>query len=137
MKRTIKEFIRYCFVGGIAFLVDYGILVFVTEVIGLDHKISAIFGFIAGLTVNYLLSKTIVFKAQVKNNATAFLIFAVIGVVGLGLTELGMWAGVDIWGYDYRIVKILVTGVVLVWNFTGKKLLVFNSKQTKQEQADA
>lgn len=123
---TIKEFIRYCLVGGIAFLVDFGVLIFFTEVLNLDYKISAIFGFIAGLAVNYILSKTFVFKKKVNSETKAFTIFAIIGIIGLGITELGLWLGADIVGIDYRIAKIIVTGVVLFWNYLGRKFLIFN-----------
>lgn len=133
MKNTIKEFLRYCLVGGLAFLVDFGILVFVTQIVGLDHKISTIFGFMAGLTVNYILSKVFVFKKQVSSDVKAFLTFTAIGTIGLGITELGMWQGVDKWGFDYRIVKIFITGVVLIWNFAGRKLLVFNNRQESED----
>ena len=50
------QFFRYFFVGGFAFVVDYGLLVLLTEVFGLHYLVSATISFIAGLVVNYLLS---------------------------------------------------------------------------------
>lgn len=134
----IKEFLRYAVVGGIAFLFDAGTLVFWREIIfkgdGSEAvmAISVAAGFTIGLIINYLLSLALVFKSaeQQKKGKTvkAFVIFVVIGLIGLGLTELGMYIGVKIVGSDgfwYLLIKCFVAGVVLVWNYIGRKIFVF------------
>ena len=53
------------------------------------------------------------------------------GAVGFGLTELGMWAGVKIVGSDglwYVLVKCFVAGVVMIWNYVGRKIFVYRGK---------
>lgn len=129
------EFFRYALVGGIAFLVDSGTLTLFQELIltgGTKPElfVSTAAGFIAGLAVNYVLSVIFVFKkAENKNSAKgvrAFIIFAVVGVIGLGLTELGMYAGVYLLKWHYLITKILVAALVLIWNYAGRKIFVFN-----------
>jgi putative flippase GtrA len=50
-QKTNKVFIqlfRYTFVGGFAFLVDFGLLFFLKEVCGLHYLLSATLSFIAG-----------------------------------------------------------------------------------------
>jgi putative flippase GtrA len=136
--KLIREFLRYAVVGGIAFLFDAGALAFCREIIfkGSGSEavmaISVAAGFIVGLVVNYILSILVVFKTaeQQKKGKTvkAFLIFAVIGLIGLGLTELGMYLGVKIVGSTglwYLLVKCFVAGAVLVWNYIGRKIFVF------------
>lgn len=39
-----------------------------------------------------------------------------------------MWFGVSVLRWHYMLVKVFVTGTVLVWNYLGRKLLVFNGK---------
>ena len=91
------------------------------------------FGFIAGLSVNYVLSLLFVFtqkKDKGKGRTVgAFLIFGVIGLLGLFFTELGMWVGVELLCWNYMLVKALVTGAVLAWNYLGRKILIFNTKE--------
>ncbi|MDF2885067.1 MAG: polysaccharide synthesis protein GtrA [Clostridiaceae bacterium] len=132
--KLIKEFIRYLFVGGTAFIVDFTLLyIFKTylfynlEVTGV--YISTALGFIGGLIYNYVLSLLYVFESAKENNKgkdiRSFIIFTIIGVVGLILTELGMFVGVELFAINYLIVKIFVAGVVLIWNYGIRKILIF------------
>lgn len=126
------EICRYLIVGGLAFLVDFGVLVLFAEIIlpkmgGGEVYIATALGFIAGLTFNYIFSIVFVFlKAKGKGKTVgAFLVFAIIGVIGLLLTEAGMYIGYDILKINYMIVKVIVTIIVLGWNYTGRKILIF------------
>jgi len=61
----------------------------------------------------------------------AFVVFAVIGVIGLLLTEAGMEFGVRWVGQSYyMVVKIFVAGVVLIWNYVARKILIFKDDKT-------
>lgn len=44
------QFVRYFFVGGFAFIVDFGLLYILTEYAGLHYLLSATLSFIAGLS---------------------------------------------------------------------------------------
>ena len=68
IKETFWEFFRYCIVGGVAFLADFGALVAAQEMF-LKHFIGGIYvstviGFIIGLAVNYVLSLLFVFTQE-------------------------------------------------------------------------
>ncbi len=133
--KLIKEFMRYLVVGGTAFLVDLGILTLTKNFIFYSlgetgTLIATACGFIAGLIYNYILSIFFVFeksKEKVKGKQLkSFLVFAIIGVIGLGLTMLGMHIGITIFGDKYyAIIKVFVAGVVLIWNYVGRKILIF------------
>lgn len=130
----VKEFLRYAVVGGIAFLADFATLVFVEELFFKELPygvyIATALGFAVGLVVNYALSILFVFTQEADRHKGrslgAFAIFGAVGLLGLFWTELGMWLGVKVIGWNYKIVKVLVTGAVLVWNYLGRKLLVFS-----------
>lgn len=133
-KSILKEFLRYFVVGGSAFLLDFFILYifknYVFEDLGYTGiYISTAFGFIGGLTYNYFLSLFYVFENAKKNNRgknfCSFIIFAVIGVLGLLMTELGMYVGVELMNFDYLFVKFIVSGFVLIWNYGARKILIF------------
>ncbi len=131
------EFLRYAVVGGVAFVADFGTLWLTQELffksLARGVYVATACGFVVGLAVNYALSLAFVFT-QAKDRGRgrsvgAFLVFGVVGLLGLGWTEFGMWVGYDVLGWDYRVVKILVTGAVLMWNYLGRKILIFNGKE--------
>lgn len=59
---TFIQFFRYVFVGGFAFVVDYGIMTALVELCRFDPVIAATISFVAGLLVNYVLSTFWIFK---------------------------------------------------------------------------
>ena len=126
---TLIQLLKYGIVGGIAFVVDYGLLLFLTEVCGFHHLVSAAISFIVGLAVNYILSQRYVFtEKRFSDWRIEFLIFSIIGVVGLGLNELIIYLLTDILGIHYMLGKLTSTVIVFLWNFIARKVLVFSKK---------
>ena len=149
-KELFWEIFRFLLVGGTATVVDYAItylffhFILPESLVGffLATTFSVIFGFTCGLLINWFLSVYFVFRA-VKNKAEssskkAFLIFTLIGVIGLGITWLGMLLvdvlpAFQIFGVEnflgepwkWWMMKVVMTCIVLVWNYVGRKLFVF------------
>lgn len=125
---TLFQLLRYGLVGGVAFVVDYGLLYVLTEFCSIDYLWSACFSFIAGLVVNYLLSNLIVFNShRVDNRIVEFLIFAAIGGIGLALNEGIMYICTQGVGFHYMLSKIVSTVVVFFWNFFARKYALFQT----------
>lgn len=124
---TLFQLIRYTFVGGFAFIVDFGTLFLLTEYLNLHYLVSAAIAFILGLVTNYFLSIGWVFtRHSVSDKRIEFIVFALIGLVGLGLNELFLWLFTDLAGMYYLISKILTAVLVYLWNFFVRKLILFN-----------
>ena len=120
---TKLQFFRYLFVGGFAAVVNIGSLYVFTEFAHLYYLVANILGFLLGLLTNYLLSKWLVFsKENDLNKITEFIIYAIIGVVGLGLDTGFVWLFTTI-GIYYMIGKIISTGLVFIWNFFARKII--------------
>ena len=127
---TFLQLFRYTFVGGFAFLVDFGTLFTLTEFLKIHYLVSAGIAFIFGLIVNYFLSVKWVFNNRVMDNRLLeFLLFTLIGFVGLLLNELFLWILTDIFLIYYLLSKIVTTAIVYFWNFFLRKLLLFNKKK--------
>ena len=125
-----SQLIRYSVVGGVAFAVDFTLLVLLTDVVYLNYLWSAAIAFLAGLVVNYQLSISWVFSHRtLENRQFEFLVFTAIGLIGLVLTELILYGGTEYLNIDYRWVKIVAVAVVLFWNFGLRKLLLFRNKR--------
>lgn len=131
LEKTENEavrFFRYLFVGGIAFVADYGSFTLATLPLGKTGwglAGATTVGFLAGVTVNYLLSKRLVFtqSAVVKNPAAEFLFYGLIGLGGWGLNVLLMlWFETLM---NVYLARILVSLLVLVYNYLARRLLLY------------
>lgn len=127
----VIRFFRYCFVGGVAFVVDYAAFAAVCLLLGKSAAVTVlgtVVGFLCGLIVNFLMSKRFVFTENAKgvSKSGEFIWYAVIGVVGAGLNVLLMLAATKwVLTMDRYIAKLLVALVVLVYNYIARKLVLY------------
>ena len=151
------EIFRFLLVGGTATVCDYivfwlldGVLLPYVPLSGQAWTLAALWiatacGFVVGMIVNWLLSIKFVFRAvrnkEEAKSAKSFWIFVVISVIGLVLTLVGVWliskflpefmlfGRVDFFGTTWSkwVAKIIMTCIVLVWNYLGRKIFIFKS----------
>lgn len=123
------QLFRYLFVGGFSFIVDYGLLYILTDYFHFHYILSATISFVAGLVVNYLLSTHWIFRhSKLKNKTAEFFVFAIIGVVGLLFNNLLLFLFTDGLHLHYMISKLITAAIVMLWNFLGRKLILFKDK---------
>ena len=116
---------KFGIVGAIAFVIDYGVMIFLTEVFGVPYLISTTISFVVSVIFNYFASMRFVFKRKDDmSRRREFIIFIVLSVCGFGINDLLMWLMVDSLYIDYRLSKIVVTVVVAVWNFVTRKIFL-------------
>lgn len=120
------QFFRYIFVGGFAFLADAFTLWLCEK--WMNYMIAAAIAFVVGLAVNYALSILFVFSesSKVKNKVKEFIIYGIIGLIGLLITEGIMYLFTDVFGLYFLISKIIAAAIVLVWNFAARKVVLYN-----------
>ena len=108
---------------------------------GLNIFISTALGFGVGLLVNWFLQKFVyryITDKQTKSKVV-FLKFVILALFGLGLTELVMLLAKPTFGtvtwhividFDFwkLFFKVLMTIIVLIINYIGRKLFVFKIK---------
>lgn len=126
----IIQLVRYGFVGGISFVVDYGTLFCLTEYAELHYLLSATIAFVFGLITNYLLSISWVFsRTENISRLAEFTVFTIIGIVGLALNAAIMYACTEWLHWHYMLSKIISTILVFFWNFLSRKYLLFTKPQ--------
>ena len=147
------EIFRFLLVGGGATVCDYLIHALVENVLHSVTNwttaalwIATASGFLVGMLINWALSILFVFRAvRNKKEATSkksFAIFVIISVIGLVMTLLGVWLlrsyiipEFELFGvtkflgvtWNEWIAKAIMTCIVLVWNYIGRKIFVFKS----------
>lgn len=125
MRHLIEQIMKFGIVGIIATIIDFGVLIFLTEVFGLNPVLSATISFIVSLIFNYVASMRYVFRhREGMSREREFAIFVVLSVIGLGINDGLMWLGTNFADLDYRLVKMGATAIVMVWNFVTRKIFL-------------
>lgn len=89
----------------------------INEITGIAFSVSVVF--------NYILSIKWVFDVnQEKSKSKNFILFIVFSIIGLILTEVIMHVGVKVLDFNYLIVKIVATAIVMVFNFITRKIFL-------------
>lgn len=129
--KLFLEFFRYILVGGSAFLIDIGVMYLFKEFIfqGKYLYLAVFIGYCAGLIYNFVLSCKYVFENgfdKIKDKEiSSFIIFTIIGIIGLFLTEILMKIFVGFIGIYYVFSKILTGAIVMFWNYIARKIIIF------------
>lgn len=127
IKTLFKEYYKYCLIGVFVTGMDFCILAFEVEILHFYYLVAAMISYIITAIVHYILSVKYVFTdCEKEQNWKMFLIFFLLGVVGLGIYEFFMWIFVDFCHIHYLIAKIFATGITFTFNFASRKFILFN-----------
>ncbi len=125
MEKLIKQIMKFGVVGGSAFVIDYGIMIFLTEVFHINYLISSGVSFAVSVMFNYVMSVKWVFEVEEsRDKKQEFVLFVVLSIIGLGINELIMWITVEKLGIFYMLSKIEATVVVMIYNFITRKMFL-------------
>ena len=124
-KTSTQQFLKFAAVGIFSFVVDWLLLVILTEGFGIDYLVSTTVSFLVSVSLNYALCMKYVFEHRDDmSRKREFTIFAILSCIGLGLTDVLMFAGVTILNIAYQAMKVIATFCVTWYNFfTRKKFL--------------
>ena len=121
----IKQFVKFAGVGGIAFLVDYGVLMLLSQALGWNALLSSAISYVISVVFNYYASMHFVFKRRDDLSVKRELfLFVALSLVGLAINSALMAAGTALFGEGALAVtgtKVVATVVVALWNFWSRK----------------
>lgn len=131
-KANIKQFISYFFVGGVAAIVEWVMFFIFANVLQINYFVSTVIAFIFSTTANWILGRITTFKDnntyKDKKAKEAFLVF-VVSAIGLLFNLILMYLFVTVMGFDSSLgktlSKIAATGIVFIWNFLIRKLVMY------------
>ena len=123
LKDLINQILRFGLIGGLAFVIDYGLMIFCTEVLGIYYLISSTISFTVSVIFNYIASVKWVFQINNgKKQSQNLAFFITFSVIGLGINQLIMWIGSDFMHISYMIVKLFATFIVMIFNYITRKM---------------
>jgi putative flippase GtrA len=122
--RLLHQFGRFVVVGLLATGLQYAILVFCVQALGLRPALGSGLGFALSAGVNYILNHRFTFRS---GRAHLSAIWRFIAVAGIGLLlNIGlMEVLVERWRVQYMLAQLVVTAITLLWNFAGSAFFSF------------
>lgn len=116
---------KFVIVGGLSFVLDFIIYYVLKNFFSVYYIVAGFFSFTLSLIFNYLMSMKFVFKSKDDLKKThEFIIFVTLSVIGLGINLLCLYILVDLFDINDLIAKILVAGIVMVFNFITRKIFI-------------
>lgn len=127
------QFVRYLVTGGFAFVVDFLLYAFCLYELNWHYLVANLVGLVAGLVINYVMSVAWVFsecKRVLEDRKTVeFGVFAIVGIIGVGINELLMLLMVGMLDANEMKSKIVAAILVLMWNFGVRKMVLFRERK--------
>lgn len=122
MRGLLTQLAKFGVVGVLATLIDFVVLIALTELGGWDPVLSAAVSFVVSVVFNYVASMRFVFtRRDDLGRAEELVIFVALSVVGLLINEALMWLGTSALSLNYVLVKVVATALVMLWNFCSRK----------------
>ncbi len=122
-----KQFILFCFVGGMNSLISYGVYALLV-VLGMYYTAANLLGDIAGGVNSYLWNSRWVFRNAERRTSRSLPRFVVTFVLFCVLSYLLMWLLVDFFGIPKLLAKIVALPITTLVNFFMNKLWAFKKR---------
>lgn len=123
---AIISFFRYNIIAVLATAIDFGVLIFFTEILQLWYLFSAFWGAFAGGVTAFILGRNWAFMQQEKKLATQAKKYVFVWVGSIFLNVYGLYLVVEYLGYQYIVSKIIVALIVGIgFNFLMQKYFIF------------
>jgi putative flippase GtrA len=124
--RVAEEGVRYFAASALALAIDFGTYAGLIRFAAVHYLVAAPIGFALGLATIYALSIRWVFRQRrLADRRAEFAIFALIGLAGMALNELVIYAAVGLMPGSYEIAKFISAGMVFCFNFICRKFILF------------
>lgn len=127
-KKSVKLFIqifKFVIVGGTATVLDWILYYILYNYLKINPLIANIISFSISTVYNYWASTKWVFEVNKdKSSKRLFIEFVLFSVIGLGLTELLLWIGIDVLSMNAMLTKIIATIIVMIFNFITRKIFL-------------
>ena len=125
VKKLLKDDkVKFFIAGGFGFVLEFFIMMLLTEKFKIYYNTSSSIAFIIGVIVNYYLCKYWIFENVKKQSILSLLFFIISSVIGLLLTIVLMDLFVESVKIHYMISKFIAALIVMVFNYVAKKLIL-------------
>lgn len=130
LEPLFRQFVTFCGVGVINTAAGLGMILFLSEIAGLQYMVANAGGYAFGLIVAFILHRSVTFRANSAQGRmhTQFGMFLLVFAVCYGVQLGALYGMVEILMVPKILAQILAIGVYTAVNFLGSRFLVFNHK---------
>ncbi len=132
-KQTIKQFIKYLFVGGSSFLLDYGLFLLFYKKIGVSEVYSNMLSVFISFWYNFLLNRFWTFGSK-----TTFLeqmiYYVALMLFNMLFSSWFIYIMYSRFSISPVIGKVIAMCLIVAWNFILYKTVIFKSKNVNNRK---
>jgi putative flippase GtrA len=119
------KLIKFGLVGSTGLVIDFCITWFCKEKLRLNKYVSNSLGFSFAVVNNYILNRYFTFHNSDNHVASQFLSFLIISIIGFLLNTILLYLLQKNTKINFYICKVIVTIIVIIWNFSANSLYTF------------
>ena len=125
------DIVTYLFFGVLTTLVNYAVYLPLYNGAGLSATVSNVIAWVAAVAFAFVTNKPFVFGShdwRIKTLLPELAKFVGCRVASGAMESVIIFLTVDLFGWNGNVWKLLTSGLVVVLNYIGSKLLVFRKK---------
>ena len=148
-KKSFVQLLKFVLIGASNTLLDLVVTFALNAIFGI-YYLAKIIGYACGIVNSYIWNSRWTFREERRCDAREIVTFLAVNLITLGLSLLLQWVfrdrlHLDAWWTGFagenfftkiingeRFCLLLASGIALLVNFAGNKLLVFNRRKTEQ-----
>lgn len=121
-----RTLILYGIIGCIASGLDFVTFTILVSAAGWNYIFSNCLSVLVGIITSFILNRNYNFKIRDKSEQR-FMIFLLVGLSGMGLSNIILWLCISNWGMEELIAKLLSICLVVFFQFLLNKNVTFKS----------
>lgn len=113
----IVKFLKFCVVGSISFVIDFGWTWFFKEKIKINKFVANALGYCLAVIVNFSLNRIWTFQSQDDAVAVQFVKFFTIALIALAINTIIIYVLNEKFKFNFYISKFIAVIIVMFYNF--------------------
>ncbi|OIP80602.1 hypothetical protein AUK45_03380 [Candidatus Peregrinibacteria bacterium CG2_30_44_17] len=134
--KHVKQFIKFGMVGMVSLVVNMVAYTLFTRVFAVYYVAADVLAYIVAIINSYALNRTFTFKSTHKKVAVQFTKYLTVYLVGMTLSATLLYIFVHYFAIYDLLAKILIVGIVMIWNFLASKFLIFDRDEGQDQHAE-
>ncbi len=136
MNQFVRQATGYFGASALALGLDFALLTLLVSRLGVPYLLAAAISFMSGTVVVYWISVRHLFEhRRLENWQHEFAVFTALGIDGLGVNLLVMYALVDGVGVHYLLAKVCAAGGTLSVNFLIRRWMLFMPNAARRHRS--